>query len=257
MMLSKFQIAFGLAQLFLARRASAGTPASCPNAPLSCQSSTTPPSCCFLSPGGQILLTQFWDADPATGPENSWTIHGLWPDHCDGTYDSYCDRSREYDNLGDIIGAADPELLDYMETYWKSNNGDDEGFWEHEWNKHGTCINTLNPPCYTNYTPQEEAVDYFQKTVDLFKSLNTYKILAAAGIVPSRSKTYTSAQLQAALSKATGGHAVTLGCRSGELNEVWYHFNVQGSVQTGNFVPADPDGTKSDCPKSGIKYLPK
>lgn len=105
------------------------------------------------------------------------------PDHCDGTYDSYCDRSREYDNLGDIIGAADPELLDYMETYWKSNNGDDEGFWEHEWNKHGTCINTLNPPCYTNYTPQEEAVDYFQKTVDLFKSLDTYKASFASVVL--------------------------------------------------------------------------
>jgi ribonuclease T2 len=144
-----------------------------------------------------------------------------------------------------------------METYWKSDNGNDENFWEHEWNKHGTCINTLNPPCYTNYTPQEEVVDYFQKTVDLFKSLNTYKTLAAAGIVPSRSKKYTSAQIQAALKKSTGGHAVTIGCKSGELNEVWYHFNVRGSVQTGNFVPADPDGTKSTCPKTGIKYPPK
>jgi ribonuclease T2 len=34
--------------------------------------------CCFNYPGGQMLQTQFWDADPAIGPESSWTIHGLW-----------------------------------------------------------------------------------------------------------------------------------------------------------------------------------
>ena len=32
---------------------------------------------------------------------------------------------------------------------------------------------------------------------------------------------------------------------------------MQGSVQTGTFVPAAPDGSKSDCPATGIRYLPK
>jgi ribonuclease T2 len=35
-------------------------------------------SCCFNAPGGDILMTQFWDTDPSTGPSDSWTIHGLW-----------------------------------------------------------------------------------------------------------------------------------------------------------------------------------
>jgi ribonuclease T2 len=50
---------------------------------------------------------------------------------------------------------------------------------------------------------------------------------------------------------------VTLGCSSGALNEIWYHYDVRGSVQTGDFVPADPDGGKSTCPATGVKYLPK
>lgn len=50
---------------------------------------------------------------------------------------------------------------------------------------------------------------------------------------------------------------MTLGCSSGALNEIWYHYDVRGSVQTGEFVPANPDGTKSTCPSTGIKYLPK
>lgn len=53
---------------------------SCPsNVPLSCHNSTAvSDSCCFNAPGGVLLQTQFWDTDPATGPVDSWTIHGLW-----------------------------------------------------------------------------------------------------------------------------------------------------------------------------------
>lgn len=144
-----------------------------------------------------------------------------------------------------------------MSTYWKDYQGNDESFWEHEWAKHGTCISTLKPSCYTSHVATEEVVDYFQKAVDLFKTLPSYTWLAAAGIVPSTSATYTTAQIQAALKKNRPGVDVTLGCKSSELNEIWYHYDVRGSLQTGTFVPAAPDGTKSTCPATGIKYLPK
>ena len=53
---------------------------SCPSdSPLSCHNTTAAPdSCCFIYPGGQLLQTQFWDTDPAVGPTDSWTLHGLW-----------------------------------------------------------------------------------------------------------------------------------------------------------------------------------
>ena len=53
---------------------------SCPiDGPLSCHNTTVAPdSCCFIYPGGQLLQTQFWDTSPAVGPEDSWTLHGLW-----------------------------------------------------------------------------------------------------------------------------------------------------------------------------------
>jgi ribonuclease T2 len=144
-----------------------------------------------------------------------------------------------------------------MSLYWKDYQGNDESFWYHEWAKHGTCISTLEPECYNEHKATEEVVDYFQKAVDLFKGLPSYQWLKAAGIEPSTTKTYTFAQIQAALAVNRPGVEVTLGCKSGVFNEIWYHYDVRGSLQTGEFVAADPDGTKSTCPQTGIRYLPK
>jgi ribonuclease T2 len=175
----------------------------------------------------------------------------------DGTFDANCDTTRSYTNITQILQSFGADsLLSYMQTYWKDYQGNDESFWEHEWGKHGTCINTMKPSCYSGYQPTQEAVDFFQKTVDLFKTLPSYQWLAAAGITPSISATYTSAAIQSAL-QSHHGHPVTLGCSNGELNEIWYHYNVQGSIQSGSFQAADPDGSKSTCPATGIKYLPK
>jgi ribonuclease T2 len=256
------RLALTSAQVLLGSGAGAlalGTPKSCPKPlGLSCHNTTKVADlCCFNAPGGQLLQTQFWDTDPATGPADSWTLHGLWPDRCDGTYDQYCDKSREYANITDILQSfGEDDLLTYMDTYWKDYQGDDESFWEHEWQKHGTCISTLEPECYKGYESTQEAVDYFTKAVELFKTLPTYDWLAEAGIKPTTNKTYTFSAIQDAL-QSQHGNEVTLGCKNGVFNEVWYHYEVRGSIQLGQFVSSAPDGTKSTCPTSGIKYVPK
>lgn len=52
---------------------------ACSSPQLSCQNTTVQADlCCFNAPGGQLLLTQFWDTNPVTGPVDSWTVHGLW-----------------------------------------------------------------------------------------------------------------------------------------------------------------------------------
>ncbi|RYO83420.1 hypothetical protein DL766_002610 [Monosporascus sp. MC13-8B] len=233
---------------------------SCPlNSPLSCQNTATAAvdTCCFNQPGGQLLLTQFWDTDPPTGPMDSWTMHGLWPNNCNGTWEQFCDNSRKYKNITVILESFAPLTLEFMETYWKDSKENDERFWAHEFNKHGTCVSTLDPKCYDAYKPTQEVADYFTKAVDVFKTLPSYKWLAAADIVPSTSATYSQAAIQDAL-KAAYNQTVVVNCnKNKELSELRYHYNVRGSVQTGNFVPVEPLGSPTNCPRTGIKYLPK
>ncbi|KAI0555600.1 ribonuclease T2-like protein [Xylaria curta] len=253
-------LSIALAAVPVANALSLVNRATCSSTVESCSSgasSSSVSSCCVNKPGGQFLQTQFWDTDPVTGPSNSWTIHGLWPDNCDGTYDENCDSSRAYTDITTILqNNGKSSLLSYMQSYWQSNDGTPESFWEHEWSTHGTCVSTINPSCYSSYTKGQEAADYFQVVVDLFKTLDTYSALSAAGITPSSSKTYTSAQIQAALLKVTGKAAI-ISCSNSELYQVYYGFFVNGPLTNADFVPSTVVGQSSNCPSSGIKYLPK
>ena len=52
-------------------------------------------------------------------------------------------------------------ILDKLEQYWYSNKHTllrDEKFWQHEYEKHGSCV----------YTPMSE-LEYFQNTIELYE----------------------------------------------------------------------------------------
>lgn len=234
---------------------------SCPSdTPLSCSGSAEA-SCCYEAPGGILLATQFWDYYPAVGADDEFTLHGLWPDNCDGSYAQFCDNSL---NIGgksvkDIIVGEfnDQALYDKMTKVWKNYNGDDASLWLHEYNKHGTCVNTLNPKCYADYKPDENIYDFYRIAVDLYEKLPTYKFLNDAGIVPSGDATYTKSQIAAALNQNFNDKTVYFKCNKYKaLQEIWYFHNVHGSVRSEDFRQID-SLLNSNCPSDGIHYYPK
>ncbi|KAJ7286496.1 ribonuclease T2-like protein [Mycena rebaudengoi] len=114
-------------------KTTSNTISTCPITSLPSCSNTTVVSnlCCYEYPGGLLLQTQFWDTNPSTGPSESWTIHGLWPEHCDLTFSENCDPSRAYKNVFSLLSeqGAD-ETLEFMQEFWKDVNHQDEKFWE-------------------------------------------------------------------------------------------------------------------------------
>jgi ribonuclease T2 len=229
-----------------------------------------------------VLQTQFWDT--YTGlesqgqllPQGSWGIHGLWPDNCDGSYNEYCDLSRQYDPTpspstlpnGTVIppykgpsvrtfiqdfGRYD--LLKYMDTYWVNQGAPNENFWAHEFSTHATCTSTFDVACYEpGYQEHQEVVNFYETVTKVFQMYPTYNMLAAAGILPSNTTTYTLSQITNALYSQTGA-VPYLGCYSNGtiLDEVWYFHHVLGTEQYGHFKTLN-SSTPSSCVETGIWY---
>ncbi|GBE77679.1 ribonuclease T2 [Sparassis latifolia] len=251
----------------------------------SCENSTAiQNTCCSPTPGGLVLQTQYWDtytgleSEGQLLPIDSWTIHGLWPDNCDGSYEQYCDFSRQYDPYPSpsvlpngtivppwtgpsvasfLIEFGRLDLLDYMNKYWINQGYPNWQFWAHEFSKHATCTSTFDVACYgPDYQPHQDVVDFYLAVIRAFQRYPTYTMLAAAGIYPSNTTTYSLASIQSALYSQTGG-VPYLGCggKNGTiLEEVWYYSHVLGTEQFGNFKPLNTTDESSCNSTQGIWY---
>lgn len=69
---------------------------------------------------------------------DDWVIHGLWPNRMSGGWPQYCTREQfNPTEIEDLIPEMDkdwPNLMQDRPHY---------DFWTHEYEKHGTCAETL------------------------------------------------------------------------------------------------------------------
>ncbi|XP_077213572.1 extracellular ribonuclease LE-like [Tasmannia lanceolata] len=127
---------------------------------------------------------------PTSGkPAEDFGIHGLWPNYNDGSYPSNCDPDSPFDpsKVSDLTGKM---KADWPTLACPSNSG--LKFWSHEWNKHGTC--------------SESVLDqhgYFQAALNLKKQVDLLQILQNAGINPD-GQFYSLESVSGAIKDATG-----------------------------------------------------
>ena len=157
-------------------------------------------------------------------PSPNWagqlTIHGLWPQRFDGTWPSECTAER----LKHEFYRKDSDtLLPDLEEKWPNVKADvgsksHTEFWEHEWDKHGTCSGLLQ-------------YDYFSSALHL--------LLETPSVV--KHGYGTTVHKNELLDGYGGGTMAALVCKSGYLSEVRACFEKQEDGMPGK---------RMECPQA-------
>lgn len=89
---------------------------------------------CIL-PASTLTSPAFSRASPFSA-SSRFTIHGLWPEYANGSWPEYCNDHEENE-------PAPAALEPVMQCRWPLPNDTASWLWEHEWEKHGTCSETV------------------------------------------------------------------------------------------------------------------
>ena len=130
--------------------------------------------------------------------EQGFLLHGLWPEFLNGSWPQYCDPAAPF-NMTSV-----QDLLPELHTYWPSLVAADQAaFWEHEWTRHGTCME----PFFGASAAKEH--DYFRLVLTLREHFDAWAMLQAQGIGPASTTTW----LQVKKALETGWPAkIDVGC---------------------------------------------
>ncbi|XP_010937157.1 extracellular ribonuclease LE [Elaeis guineensis] len=177
---------------------------------------------------------------PKTGkPAADFGIHGLWPNNNDGSYPSNCDPDSPYDQ------SKIRDLIPTMQAKWPTlacPSGDGSAFWKHEWEKHGTCSESIL-----------NQHSYFNTTLNLKKQVDLLGILRGAGIEPDGGF-YSVDSITGAIRDATG-FTPGIECNVDESsNSQLYQIYICVDTNAGDLIEC-PVYPRSKC-SSRIEFPP-
>lgn len=161
--------------------------------------------------------------------QERFTIHGLWKNFDTGKWPSHCTH--------ETFDVAQLEALrPALDMLWPSYYNAPEGFWSHEWEKHGTCAESLF----------HREVDYFNATLRLHAETNLERAFLRAGIRADPLIKYTSHDIAVAVEEELGAQPL-VHCASGKLSEVWMCFDDKLQLQNCNESCTGPDCHNENC----------
>ncbi|KAF9334153.1 ribonuclease T2-like [Podila minutissima] len=204
----------------------------CPVDVDSCSSASGGVDTCCLPKNGFAKLSLQWHTK--IGPADVFTVHGLWPDTCEGRIIADCDPSRAHDarslfyldietRLANYHNAPE-DFLDHMHTIWPTSKG------------------AIDPPrCLTDHIDDQDVYSYFSKTLELRAKYDLHKALADKGILPGSNP--NAADMHAAFVEAFNVDA-QINCRSGTLTEIYLNFQVRNVDEYVLIAPNRPGTCK-------------
>ncbi|KAL3616280.1 Ribonuclease 2 [Castilleja foliolosa] len=205
-----------------------------------------------LLPQNTPLLLLKWLLSRCSNGPAGFTIHGLWPDYNDGTWPACCSGKKfDVKEVSTLQGA--------LNQYWPSLScgstsnchGGKGLFWEHEWEKHGTCSSSVTGDEY----------NYFLTTLNLYFKYNVTDVLREAGYVASNSEKYPLGGIISAIQNAF--HATPeLECSGDalqELNICFYKDFKPRDCAVGSNTKNGTLTSRKSCPKyiSLPEYVPR
>ncbi|MCR9136236.1 MAG: T2 family ribonuclease [Alphaproteobacteria bacterium] len=184
-----------------------------------------------------------------------WTVHGLWPTDGETNEDiTRCEgpaySESAVSNLVQERSIYWPDLLSWRGES-NSQRDDDEnsdGFWIHEWAKHGVCALACDP----NVTSE---ADYFSLAMNIVKELDVSQVLSDAGIEPSDTVSVSTQKIVSTLQNAVGAKPA-IACYTDDdsgstyLSEI--RFCVDPSTSKVSGCRREMDATHRSCPSEVI-----
>ncbi|XP_010476460.1 PREDICTED: ribonuclease 3-like isoform X2 [Camelina sativa] len=124
---------------------------------------------------GAICDSQKGCCPPPTKGNKSpdFMIHGLWPQFINGTWPAFCDQTNLFDisKISDLVSKMERKWTEWGVWVCPSN---ETNLWEHEWNKHGTCVQSVF-----------DQHSYFHTNLKFRQKINFLSILKQKGIKPN------------------------------------------------------------------------
>ena len=161
--------------------------------------------------------------------KNTLTIHGLWPSFKSGKQLDPC-------TSGVSIRDDGSELFKNLKKYWPSLSGENEKFWEHEYNKHGYCM--VEEKSWSGYR------DYFGEVLNKFKD---YKNLLIKAFPSQKTVQVTYDGMKQAIKKVIPNSLFKMNCKSKYLTEFYFYLEK-------NYIPATGVTFKNTCNSVIVKF---
>ncbi|TPX63618.1 hypothetical protein SpCBS45565_g06484 [Spizellomyces sp. 'palustris'] len=209
-----------------------------------CSAQSPSPDTCCIPENGIIVFAQQWlkgycaSSSCQITPPNYWTIHGAWPDSCSGQQTQQC-SDVSYSNVAGLVQSYDSSVSSQMKQFWPSYTGDNNAFWTHEWEKHGSCYSPADVSCFPNFKQGQDLTTYFRYGLNLRNKFNIGTALSNAGINPGGS--YSLTQLRSAITKTYPNLRMYFKCKGKNLTEVYIgvYATATGGVSGASFSGSD------------------
>ena len=186
------------------------------------QQDNNPPSCSNNYQFDQFVFSIQWplsfcyqkqECNLAAARTRKWFIHGLWPNRVQRQQPR--PKMKRTDNQYDIAFCCGPtfnksiitsmlqqKLLDKWPTL--NQNAKHNGFWKHEWQKHGTCARGVSGLKNQN--------DYFETAISLYDRFDLNQLTTGSKKKFQSNQTYLVEEFHRELEPLINGKRVRIEC---------------------------------------------